>query len=150
MKEGIKMKRIKKGGRVFAILLAVMFLLAACTQTPEESTGTDTVSTTSGSSSSSGTMEVEMTSVGTPRAETLVCDLNCGTVSNPGNYNFYIVNFTEDNLGISGLVGEPLWDLDDNGETVPVLAESMAEPLDDTYTKIRSEIKTRRLLVGRR
>lgn len=85
----------------------------------------------------------EMTDVGTPRAQTLIIDMLNGRAANVTQFNPYLTGVVYQGNGFRQVVWEPLWDVSTvTGTQFPVLAESMAIPLDDTYTKF--EVKLRK------
>ncbi len=128
--------------KILSLVLVLIMLtsLVACTgETTTESNETQSASGTT-SSASTAIGEAATTDVGTPRAETLVF-ANSGADANAGQFNPYLANCAYQNSGFVQFIWEPLWEIDQDGESVPILAESMAEPVDDTYTKF--EVKLR-------
>ena len=123
------------------LVFAMAVSLVACA-----SSGTDaetSTSLTSNTVTSAGTStNVTMTAAGTPRAETLVIQSLKGTITDTSILNFYLSGCVNGSYGFRQCVYEALWDIDQTtGEQYPVLAEGMAEPMDDTYTKF--EVKLR-------
>ena len=132
------MKKNKAVGRITALFLSIVFLLTACA-----TGGSGEVQTSeakNSESSVSSTANVTMTDVGTPRAETLI--IMTTTDANAGMFNPYLSGSVSTQNGFRQCVYEPLWDIDPIvGEQVPILAESMAEPVDDTYTKFKVKLR---------
>ena len=86
--------------------------------------------------------EGEMTDLGTPRNQTLIVDCNNGRAANVTQLNPYLPGVVYQGNGMVQLLWEPLWDVDSiNGRQIPILAEGMAEPLDDTNTKFRVKLR---------
>ena len=87
----------------------------------------------------------EMTDVGTPRSQTLICEPDDGVNISPGQFNPYMTG-TRASWGMHQIMWmDGLWDLNTmTGERIPTIASELAEPNED-YTewtiKIREGLK---------
>ena len=135
-KEERKMRRKRNlSCKLIVLVLCVAFLATAC--------GNGNGQSGSSGNNSNGTETTgKMTDVGTPRAETLIVDMLSGRATNVSQWNPYLPGEVDGGSGGRQCVYEPLWDVDSiKGEQVPILAESMAEPIDDTYTKFHVKLR---------
>jgi len=138
------MKTCNKIVHTLAIALSVVLLVTGCAQTSVSSGPQASASTTAGASdnASSSTAPVKMTDVGTPRAETLIMDMVFGRATDPTQMNSYLPGALNPAYGFRQCIWEPLWELDTTkGEQYPLLAETMAEPMDDTFTKFKVKLR---------
>ncbi len=79
-----------------------------------------------------------MTDVGTPRSETLIVDMLNGRSPNVNQFNPYLPGVVYQGNGFRQFVWEPMWEVDSvSGKQIPVLAATMAQPMDDTFTKFK-------------
>lgn len=150
---------MKKTRRTMATLLIVFLLVissfAGCDNAPAESTsGTDsgTADSSMGSSTAdssasepekTGTGDGAMTTVGTPRSETLIVECQSPT-DVPGQFNGYMQG-TQMGFGIHQLMSAMMWEMDTvSGEQFGEVADGMPESNADFTehtVKIRQGIK---------
>lgn len=141
------MRKGAKTIRILASMLSIMLLATACATGTQTVTGTPNAAATSSQAPStaptdSKASQVEMTDVGTPRAETLIVDMLNGRATNVSQMNPYLPGAVYQGNGFRQLIWEPLWDVDSiNGKQIPILAEGMAEPMDGTYTKFKVKLR---------
>ena len=87
----------------------------------------------------------ETTDVGTPRAQTLICEPDADVNPNPGQFNPYMSG-TQASWGMHQIMwADGLWEVNTmTGETIPTIAAELATPNED-YTqwtiKIRPDLK---------
>jgi len=87
------------------------------------------------------TAQARMTDVGTPREETPIVDMLDQRVADPGLMNPFLEGVTLTH-GLNQLLYSPLWEIDTTtGKQYPVLAATMPEPMDGTFTKFRFKIR---------
>ena len=144
-------KHFKKERKVMkklvCIVLAVFMVLglAACQtgETPTETASTGTsVSSEVPTSATAESVSTLLTDAGTPRNQTLVIDSVIGQWKGEMIFNPYLSGCVNRGMGFRGLVYEYLWDIDTTtGEQYCLLADSFAEPTDDTYTKFEVKLK---------
>jgi len=130
--------------KLIAMILCITFLATACGQGNGQGSGQPEggQQESSGDASSGAETTGKMTDVGTPRAETLIVDMLNGRVTNVTQFNPYLPGVVDEGNGVRQCVAEPLWEVDSiKGEQVPILAESMAEPIDDTNTKFQVKLR---------
>lgn len=74
----------------------------------------------------------EMTDVGTPRAQTLICEPDADVYANPGQFNPYMTG-TQASWGMHQIMwSDGLWDINTMaGTTIPTIASDVATPNDD-------------------
>lgn len=147
--------RISKLLSLLMVLVLVGTVLAGC-----GGDGTSSTSSTGGTGSTSSTGEAsvessasstaptntssgEMTEVGTPRAETLIVEVQSPT-DNPGQFNTYMQG-TAAGIGIHQLMSAMMWEMDTAkaeqfGEVAEGMPESNADYTEHTV-KIRQGIK---------
>ena len=77
-------------------------------------------------------MAEAMTDVGTPRAQTLICEPDAGVYAAPGQFNPYMTG-TQASWGMHQIMWcDGLWDLNTmTGQTIPMIAADLAVPNDD-------------------
>lgn len=136
----------KSGFTKLLVVLLALVMLVGCGS--GESGGTASGGGAAAPASSNATGDkasggnVTMTDVGTPRAETLIVDMLVGRITNTSQMNPYLPGVVARSYGFRNLIWEVLWDIDTTtGKQFPVLAEKMAEPLDDTNTKFRVKLR---------
>lgn len=123
---------MKKTGLKLGAALLALLMLAGCAA-PAAAPGQP-------EKSSPGA--VEMTDVGTPRAETLIMDSTAGLIADPYLVNPYMPGAISGGSGLNQFLYEPLWDINNQtGEQFPELAENFPEPLDDSNTRFKVKLK---------
>jgi peptide/nickel transport system substrate-binding protein len=83
----------------------------------------------------------EMTDVGTPRAQTLICEPDADVYANPGQFNPYMTG-TAASWGMHQIMwADGLWDVNTmTGETISTVAADLATPNED-YTEWTIQIR---------
>jgi peptide/nickel transport system substrate-binding protein len=141
-KGGVEVR--KKQGFI-SLLLTLVLLLSACTETTKK----DPVSTDSSTATASATTTAattvgdgKMTDVGTPRNQTLIVDILSGKTADPDLVNPYVPGAVPMDAGFHQLIFSSLWEINtEKGEQIPDLAATFPEPLDNTNTKFKFKLQ---------
>ena len=128
--------------KIVCVILTMIMVLSLVACSSLEETVTDASDASTSNATSSGNTDVEMTSIGTPRAETFIVDMDDGTQADPTQLNPYLSGGVSLDCGLQQVLYESLYDyLPATSEIIPLLAENMAEPMDDTYTKFKVKLR---------
>ena len=91
-----------------------------------------------GAAQRDGAAGVRMTSVGTPRTETLVVDILNGFAADPFNINPYLPGAAPMDAGFHQLLFHHLWEINTvTGEQFPELAAEMPRPMNANFTRFQ-------------
>ncbi len=133
----------RKHFRLTACLLAIMLILTSCGGTsPNKDNSSANQSTSAASSNVSASGGGKLTDVGVPRKETLIVDMLNGRATNISQLNPYLPGVVYQGNGFRQFVWEPLWEVDSvNGKQFPLLASTMAEPVNSSMTKFRFKLR---------
>lgn len=119
-------------------MAAVMLTACAGTTAPPA----DAASGGSSNEQAAPAGKATMTDVGTPRNDTLVVDMLQGRAASVSQLNPYLPGVVYQGNGFRQVIWEPLWDVDSiAGKQIPILAEGMAEPIDESYTKFKVKLR---------
>ncbi len=120
-------------------------LLAGCGSTPESTSSAGDESAPSAAAEEkedTGSESGVLTDADTPREQTVILSSSQGSAADITALNPYLTDCVPTQWGFRQVVYEPLWDVDmATGEQFPLLAEEMAEALDDTYTSFRVKLR---------